>query len=188
MKARLNLATKPLKTHRFFLLSSGAIGLVAALFFLFLQWHVYSVRRSDAATRAKVEQVRQELSGLERQRAELLEFFSRPENSKLHDRSVFLNTLIDERSLNWTQMFMDLEKILPGGVRVVSIAPEHGKSGVEVKLTVGAVSDDAKLKFLHALEQSAAFTHVQLVAEKLATGAAGPDRTIVELTAVYSKS
>ena len=70
--------------------------------------------------------------------------------------------MIDEQSLNWTQMFMDLEKILPAGVRVISIQPKHEKGRVEVKLVIGAVSDDAKLKFLHALERSPSFSHVQL--------------------------
>ena len=57
-------------------------------------------------------------------------------------------------------MFMDLEKILPAGVRVVSIQPKHDKGIVEVKLTIGALNDEAKMKFLHALEQSPSFSAV----------------------------
>src|SRR5271154_490076 len=154
MKARLNLSTKPLQTHRRFLATSGVVGVVAGLFFLGLGRHVYSIRRADAALREKVEQIRVEMVSLEKQRTELEQFFDRPENARLHDRSAFLNTLIDEQSLNWTQMFMDLEKILPAGVRVVSIQPKHEKDRVEVKIVVGAMSDESGLKFLHALEES----------------------------------
>jgi type IV pilus assembly protein PilN len=189
MKVRLNLATKALETHRRFLAVSGVIGVVAGIFFLGLGWHVYSVRKADEALRVKAETLRQEMIGLERQRKELESFFNQSENAKLHDRSAFLNTLIDEQSLNWTQMFMDLEKILPPGVRLVSIEPSHEKGRVQVKLIVGAASDEAGLKFVHALEESPAFTHVQLVTVKTPTfGALSTDRTEVELTAVYSRS
>jgi type IV pilus assembly protein PilN len=188
MKVRLNLATKALETHRRFLAISGVIGVVAGLFFLGLGWHVYSVRKANEALRVKAETIRQEMIGLEQQRKDLERFFSQSENSKLHDRSAFLNTLIDEQSLNWTQMFMDLEKILPAGVRVVSIEPAHEKGQVKIKLTVGAANDEAKLKFLHALEESSAFTHVELLNDKINTSAQSADRAEVELTAVYSRT
>jgi type IV pilus assembly protein PilN len=189
MKARLNLSTKPLQTHRRFLATAGAVGVVAGLFFLGLGWHVYSVRRADAALRDRVEKIRLEMVSLEQQRRDLEQFFDRPENAKLHERSAFLNTLIDEQSLNWTQMFMDLEKILPAGVRVISIQPKHEKGRVEVKFIVGAVSDEAKLKFLNALEKSSSFTHVVLVNEKISGLSPGStDRVDIELTAVYSRT
>src|SRR5580698_10463010 len=189
MKVRLNLSTKPLETHRKFLAGAGILGVVAGLFFIGLGLHVYAVRRGDEVFRERVVAVRSEMVNLDRQRAELEQFFDRPENAKLHDRSAFLNTLIDEQSLNWTQMFMDLEKILPAGVRVVSIQPRLEKGHVEVKLTIGATNDEAKLKFIHALEQSGSFSHVQLVNEKeTLPGTPGPDRVDAELTVVYTRA
>jgi type IV pilus assembly protein PilN len=189
MKVRLNLATKALESHRRFLATSGVIGVVGGFFFLGLGWHVYSVRKSDEALRVKAAAIRQEMIGLEQQRGELERFFAQPENARLHDRSAFLNTLIDEQSLNWTQMFMDLEKILPAGVRVLSIEPAHEKGRVTVKLSIAASSDEAKLKFLHALESSPAFAHVQLTDDKTNTsGTAGTDRVEMQLTVVYLRT
>jgi type IV pilus assembly protein PilN len=189
MKVRLNLSTKPLQTHRKFLAGAGIVGIVAGLFFLGLGLRLYAVRRGDEVFRERITKVREEMVSLEQQRRDLEQFFNRPENSKLHDRSAFLNTLIDEQSLNWTQMFMDLEKIMPAGVRVVSIQPKHDKGVVEVKLTIGAASDEAKLKFLHALEQSKSFSHVQLLNQKQVTPVAGSnDKIDFELTAVYSRT
>src|ERR1700676_2284469 len=189
MKVRLNLATKQLHTHRSFLAGSGAVGAIAGIVFLGLGWHAYSIRKADEALRVKVAALREEMIGLDQQRDELERFFARPENAKLHERSAFLNTLIDEQSLNWTQMFMDLEKILPAGVRVISIQPKHEKGRVEVKLVIGAVSDDAKLKFLNALERSPSFSHVQLINERTNPSATpGADRMEIQLTAEYSRS
>ncbi len=60
---------------------------------------------------------------------------------------------------------------------------------MEVKLVVGAMNDEAKLKFLHALEASPAFTHVELVNERIAPpGTPGGDHLEVELRAVYSRT
>jgi len=189
MKVRLNLATNPLQTHRKFLAASAVVGLIAAILFVALGWHVYTVRSADAAVRAKAASIRQEMAVLMVQRQKLERFFAEEQNARLHDRSAFLNSLIDEQSLNWTQMFMDLEKILPAGVRLVSIEPKHEKGQVEVKLLVGAINDEAKLKFLRALETSPAFKHVQDVHEfAMSSTATGPDRLQIELNVVYSRT
>jgi len=189
MRVRLNLATDALQTHRKFLAGSALIGLIACALFVVLGWHVYAVRRADEAVRAKAAKVRRELTLLMVQRQKLESFFAEDQNAKLHDRSVFLNSLIDEQSLNWTQMFMDLEKIFPVGVHLLSIEPKHEKGQVQVKLLVGAMNDEAKLKLLRALEGSPAFTHVEDVHESTVTSSdAGPDRLQIEITAVYTRS
>ena len=126
-----------------------------------------------------------------RQREELENFFKEEQNAKLNERSTFLNSLIDEQSLNWTQMFMDLEKILPTGVRLLSIEPGHDKGKVLVRLHVGAISDEAKLKFLRALENSPAFKEVREINEASSEpqqGSGDLDHLQIQLTAVYVRS
>jgi type IV pilus assembly protein PilN len=191
MNVRLNLATNPLQTHRKFLAVSGLIGAIAGIVFLLLVMHVYSVRKSNEALRVRADRVRQEMVGLMRQRDELENFFKEEQNARLNERSTFLNSLIDEQSLNWTQMFMDLEKILPTGVRLVSIEPGHDKGQVLVKLQVGAISDEAKLKFFRALENSPAFKDFREMSEKYSDQqqAGGDlDHLQIQLTVVYVRS
>ena len=188
MKVRLNLATNPLQTHRKFLAVSGLIGAIAAILCLALGWHVYSVRKSNEALRARAESVRQEMIGLMGQRDDLETFFKQERNAQLNQRSTFLNSLIDEQSLNWTQMFMDMEKIMPTGVRLVSIEPAHDKGQVKVKVQIGAINDEAKLKFLRAMESSPAFKEVRVEHELFSDpkeGTGDMDRLHVQLTAVY---
>jgi type IV pilus assembly protein PilN len=191
MKVRLNLATTPLQTHRTFLAASGLVGAIAGLIFLALGWHVYSLRKSNEALRARADAVRQEVAGLMRERDKLENFFKEEQNARLSERSTFLNSLIDEQSLNWTQMFMDFEKILPTGVRLVSIDPAHEKGRVLVKVQVGAISDEAKLKFIRALENSPAFKEVRVEKETYAEpqpGTGDLDRLHVQLNVVYARS
>jgi type IV pilus assembly protein PilN len=190
MRVRLNLATRALETHRRFLAGAGLTAVFAGLAFLGLGWHVYSARKVDAELRARTERTRQELAGLEAQRKDLERYFSQKDIANLHDRAAFINTILDARSFNWTLMFMDLERILPGGVRVISIEPRQVAGHIELKLTVGAISDEAELKFLHALEESKEFTEVQVhnVHSPNSSGNLGGDQKVVQLTTFYSRT
>lgn len=187
MRVRLNLATKPLETHRRFLAAAGAAAAVAAIVFLALGWRVYSVRKANASYLAKEQSIRARLAQLETERQGLRAFFDRPDNAKLHDRAIFINNFIDERSFNWTQMFMDLERILPPGVRIVSIEPQQSKSHIEVKFRVGAMGDDAKIKFLRALENSRQFARIRLAKDSKSLNGSPGDPDLLELTAEYSR-
>jgi type IV pilus assembly protein PilN len=189
MRIRLNLATKPLQSHRKFLAGSTVLGTVAALVFLGLGWHVYQSRKANAEMRARFESIERQVVELDAQRTALDQFFSQPENRNLSKRAAFINSLIDARSFNWTLMFMDLERIVPAGVRVVSVEPKQEKGIIEVKFTIGAVNDEAKLKFLKALEESKSFSDIKLVAErKPAQQGGNTDQIVVELTAEYART
>src|SRR5580692_12649646 len=183
MRVRLNLATKPLETHRKFIAGSGLLGVIAAIVFLTLGWHVYLARKANAEMRAKSAKILEQVAELEQQRASLERFFNLDVNRNLHDRAAYINSLIDARSFNWTLMFMDLEKVLPAGVRVVSIEPKQDKGRIEVKLLIGATSDDAKLKLLKALEDSKTFTNVEVLAVQRPKPGTSGDQIVVEIKA-----
>src|SRR5271155_482139 len=187
MRVRLNLATKPLETHRKFVAGSTVVGVVSAIVFLSLGWHVYLARKANAEMRAKTEKILDQVAQLGQQRAALERFFNLDENRNLHDRAAYINSLIDARSFNWTLMFMDLEKVLPAGVRVVSIEPKQEKGRIEVKFIIGATSDDAKVKFLKALEESQTFTRIELISEQHPAAGTG-DQIVVELNAEYLRT
>jgi hypothetical protein len=77
-----------------------------------------------------------------------------------------LNSLIGERSFPWTKVFMDLGETLPPGVRVISISPRLDNGRALVKLTVSAMTDDSKVKFLQALETSKDFADIRVQGER----------------------
>src|SRR5260370_1934329 len=124
------------------------------------------------------------MAKLEVQRKDLERYFSKKEIGELHDRAAYINNILDARSFNWTLMFMDLERILPGGVRVISIQPKQVGGHVEVKLTIGALNDEAELKFEHALEESQTFTNFQIdhVRSPNSIGDQGGDQKVIQLT------
>lgn len=187
MKVRLNLATSPLENHRRFISSAALLGTVATLALVLLSWHAYTVWRADRDHRNKMARLGREMADFERRRRELEDYFNRPDTLKKRDRAAFLNGLIEQRSFPWTKIFVDLEEVLPEGVRVVSIAPKMDAGRVEVKLVIGAMTDEGKLKFLRALESSKEFSHVQVLAEsRPTTHASETDRVRLDLVALYS--
>jgi type IV pilus assembly protein PilN len=188
MRLRVNLSLNPLERHRRFKVLLGGLGGLGALMFLALGWHVFQFRKADAAFRIQRENSAREIDQLRVQRQELDVFFLRPENAKLHDNADFVNTIVDARSFNWTRMFMALEKVLPEGVRVLSIEPKQVGGQAAVKMTVNAASEDAKVKFLNALEQSGAFSHLQLASVHVNDQGAGGGQLILEITVIYSRT
>ncbi len=186
MNVRLNLATKPLESHRRFLAGAGLLALLGGIVFLAMGWHVYSTLRAQEVLRRKEQENNRRAALLQSRRRELDEFFARPENAKLKERANFVNGIIDERSFDWTRMFMDLEKIMPVGVHVVRIQPQLEKGHMFVRLTVAATTDESKVKFLHAMENSSAFSNVELVSIRGAQ--TGGDLATLELNAIYARS
>src|SRR5438270_14071387 len=60
MKVRLNLATKPLESHRRFLAGASLTALVASVVFVALGWHVYYFREAVREKGARREYISKE--------------------------------------------------------------------------------------------------------------------------------
>lgn len=185
VKIRLNLATAPLENQRRFVLGAFLAGGLALALFAFLSVETYRNWRANRDLRREVARLQNELRAYRSQRGELEEFFRSPETRRVMDRAGFLNGLIEQRSFPWTRIFSDLERLRPEGVRVVSIAPHQEDGRVEVKLVLGAISNENKIKFLKTLEESPEFSRVQVAAETKPAGPEQGDRVVIELLAWY---
>lgn len=192
MKIRLNLATTPLENNRKFITGWSMLGAMALLAFVLLFVHAFRGRRANTQLRNEIARQESRISALAQRQSALDAFFKSPQVREDTDRAGFLNSLIEQRSFPWTKIFMDLEGTLPPGVRVVNIAPKMENGRVRVTLLVGALSDEGKLKFLKALEDSKVFSQIQVREEihPQSTGPAGGanDRVMLELVALYSTS
>jgi Tfp pilus assembly protein PilN len=187
MRARLNLATNPLVSNRRFTLGASIIGTVAVVMMFVLAWHAYESRRGDTEFRTRQADLLAQISTLQAHRDDLDAYFNQPDTVKRRELSGYLNSLIEQRSFPWTKVFMDLERTLPEGVHVVSIEPRLVGNQIQLSLTVAAVSDDTKLKFLKALESSPEFSQLQVLSESRPNNPqAGTDQVELKLTAWYS--
>ncbi len=137
-------------------------------------------RAASSERRIEVERLRTDTAGLRAQRSELEKFFADPSTRLVTEQAAFLNQVIDQRSFPWTQFFLDFEHLLPGGVRVITLAPSLSAGRVRVKMRVGALSDKSKLDFLKAIEAAKEFSGLELVSETRPTKSADND-DVVEL-------
>jgi type IV pilus assembly protein PilN len=186
MKVRLNLSTSPLESNRRFAVAAGVVGTIAILAFLILSYRTYSTWRSDKELRARQDALELQIARLQQQRQQLSAFFENPETVARRQRAAYLNSLIQQRAFPWIKIFMDLERILPEGVRVVSIEPKLAGDSLQLTFLVGAMSDDSKLKFLKALEKSPEFSHIELLSESRPAKPEQTDRVMLSLQAQYS--
>ena len=146
---------------------------------------VVRVRAASSERRIEISRLRDDMAQLRSQRAGLEQFFSDPSTRMVTRQAAFLNTLIDERSFPWTQFFLDLEHVLPGGVRILALSPSLSGDHLQVKMRVGALSDKSKLDFLQALEDAPEFSGLRLNAETRPGKGEGADVVELELVADY---
>src|ERR1700758_2725943 len=102
MYVGLNLATKPLVSHRRFFAGTALLGIFGGLLFLYLGWHFYTLRKADEDYRARLNKIQAEMARLQEQRNDLERFYAREENHNLQERAKFIGGVIEARSFNWT--------------------------------------------------------------------------------------
>jgi len=185
MYISLNLASKPLLSHRRFYVGAVLVGILGAILLLLLGLRFYRLQKMDEEYRTREAKVQKEMALLMEQRQALDRFYAQQENLSLQERAKFISGVVEARSFNWTKMFMDLEHTLPPGVRVVKIEPKLAMGHVEVKLVVATTTPESKIKLLEAFEDSKSFSHVELISEQLPKQGGG-DAPTVEFTTLYS--
>jgi len=185
MKLRLNLSTAPRENRRPFLAAATLIGVIGLIALAILSRVSYRSWQSSRDARANVAELEKQIRESSARQAQLTAYFRAPEVQKILDRANFLNSLIGERSFPWTKIFAALEETLPAGVRVVSISPKLINGRAELSLTIGAASDEQKIHFLQAMEQSKSFSNVKITSEREATEPNALDRILIELKVEY---
>jgi Tfp pilus assembly protein PilN len=186
MKLRLNLSTTPLENKRPFIAATAALGILGVLVFLLLGHAAYTSWAANRTLRQAISHWQEEIRSNQEKQAALQAYFQTPQAQQVLDRAAFLNSLIGQRSFPWTKIFMDLEQTLPPGVRVVSISPKLESGRARVELTVGAESDESKIKFLQDLEKSGVFTDIRVNDDRHQDQPGTIDKITLQLTAWYS--
>jgi Tfp pilus assembly protein PilN len=166
-------------------LLAAAIGVPALILCVGLSVKVVRDRAATGERRLEAERLEKEIAAYRVERSQLEQFFADPGTRLLTQRAAFLNAIIDQRSFPWTDLFVDLERRLPGGVHVVSLVPSLVENHVEVKMRVGALSDKSKLDFLKALESAPEFSRLELLSESRTGKNEDRDVVMLDLTAEY---
>ena len=166
MRIVINLASRPYEDEGLFYRRWGTALLLSlllslALIFLSVQHYKNSQKEWTSARDAEAK-----LAALRKEEAQAQQFLAEPQNRGTRDQSQFLNELIQRKSFSWTRLMEDLEKIMPPGVRVASIAPmmdQHNR--FFLKLQVEGESRDGAVQLLRNMEKSPHFSAAKLTVE-----------------------
>ncbi|HEV2112882.1 MAG TPA: PilN domain-containing protein [Terriglobales bacterium] len=188
MRFDINLASNPYQDAREFYRRYGtALGVVVVLTLALvgIAWHEWSSTRDVAA---KIDEVHNAIAELDRQKAEAERILNLPENRGTRDGSQFVNQLITRKAFSWTQVFAQLEKLMPSQIHVVSISPELGSGDqLSMKIILAGESLDKAVELMHNLEKSPNFRDPRIEAQQADRANTG-DAIDVEVSALYVPS
>jgi len=167
MRTRINLATQPYEDARLFYMQWGGLLLALLVVTIALFALVVRTHRASADIARRVELERRQIAEIDRERDAAEAILNRPENRDVRDKSRFLNALIARKAFSWTQVFSDLEKIVPPRVRIVSIRPDVNQSNqLEINLEAIGDSRDKAIELVRRMEEAPTFREPQVRVER----------------------
>jgi type IV pilus assembly protein PilN len=185
MRLNINLATQPYEDVRRFLAKWGLLTLLLAAATSLLVIMAVRNWRESRVINAQIADMHQKLDALETARAKAIATLNEPGNKVVAEKSRFLNDAIERKSLSWTRIFMDLERMMPQGLHVVSIKPEFAKDNrLGIHLSVGGNSHEKAIELVRRMEESSTFKEATLVSESMTNS--GPDPVMFEITSTYT--
>ena len=181
----LNLSTRPFPAYRLTnLLLAGLLVVLAAI----TVWQGYwFVRYSSLAgeIRESEKNARVESEALGRRLAELEAQLNTPQAAAKLSEIEYLNGLIARKSFSWTQVFSNLENLVPDTVRLTSLRPEILDNGrTLMHIDVRGRNIEVISEFISALEESPAFESV-IVSVEEKKDASAPNDVDIALTVSY---
>ena len=185
MRLDINLASQPYEDARQFWMRWGTALAVAVILTLALLTFTVSNWLAARRDHATIATYRAEIAQRDRKRQQAEEFLNRPENRATRDQSQFLNQLIERKTLSWTHVLEDLEKVMPARVHLISIHPElDDDNQLTLKMVVGGDSRDKAIELPRRMEDSGRFTQTYIVSESPASGSSG-DTVQFNISGVY---
>lgn len=184
MRLDLNLATQPFEeVRRVFRQWAPLVAAVALVTVVLVALAASNWWRSREPARA-VAGIRQEMAEVDRERAEGMRTLNLPEHQATRQRAQFLNNLIAHKAFSWTQVFSDLERLVPARVQVVSIQPQLNAAGqLEINMKVAGDSHERAVELVRNMEKSERFRQPEIRAERIAPQPAMPIE--FEVVAIY---
>jgi type IV pilus assembly protein PilN len=167
MRLNINLASQPYESARRFVVVWGSALAVLALITAGLILAAVTSYLGSRPIAKQTSELNARIAQLEREKATGEAMLNQPGNREMRQRSRFLNTLFARKSFSWTQVFADLEKIMPSRVRVVSIRPDFTpENQLQIHLQAIGDSRDKAIDLVRRLEQSPMFRDARVREEK----------------------
>jgi type IV pilus assembly protein PilN len=189
MRININLASNPYEAAREYLrrmtMLLGVLVLVTVALVGYLLYQRGTTRDIDQ----QISQTRQEIASLDAEKAQAQSILNQPQNRDVADQSAFLNNLFARKALSWTQVFAQMERLMPANIHVVSMKPEFNRDNqLMLRVVVVTPSRDKAVELVRHMEDSPHFRSPRVESENAvgdaANGVVGGN-TQFEIAAVY---
>jgi type IV pilus assembly protein PilN len=171
MRVNVNLASRKYEdARRFFVLWGTSLALVAVLT---LVLGVLAYRKHANITQAALQarDLQQKIASLQKERNELRAIDNLPENRDVGQQKQFWNEQIFRRSLSWTSLLNELQRIMPSRAYLSSVQPELTPDRrVKLKLTIVGERKEDDLELIQRMEGSKRFHSTRPLTETLQRG------------------
>ena len=185
MRLDINLASQPYEDARQFWLRWGTALTAAVVLTLVLLTITITGWFNARRDHAKIAEFQAQIAQRDRKREEAEAFLNRPENRATRDQSQFLNQLIERKSLSWTHVLEDLEKVMPARVHLISIHPELDEDNqLTLKMQVAGDSRERAIELARRMEDSGHFSQTYIESEAPAAGGSG-DTVQININGIY---
>lgn len=171
MRLNINLASRKYENvRRFFLRWGLALASLAALTVLLATLAGFSYVQSEQSGK-EIKDLQQKVAALETRRDQLMATDNSPENRDVTQQKKFWNEEIRKRNLSWTQLFNDLQRIMPSRAYLNSVQPELTRDNrLKLKIVIAAEKRDDARELQTRMEDSARFLGPKIVSETLEKG------------------
>jgi hypothetical protein len=187
MRLNINLASQKYEDVRqFYVRWSTAIVLAALLAVLLVGLAVMNSFSSSASSR-RIRELNAQKASLEKTRAAAEVTSNLPENHDVTAQKNYWNRQITRRQLSWTQLFNDLQRIMPARAYLSSVHPEITPDN-RLKLTLSIVGDTHEngLELERKMEKSERFRDARINDEALQKDKSGAPIWKFEIVTYYA--
>jgi len=186
MRVDINLATHPYEDSGSLWLRWGGGLAVLGLLTLVLLYSVLAGWLAARKDRGLIAQREEQIAARDQEKAKAEGILNLPENQSTRDRSQFLNDLFRRKAFSWTQVFEDLEQVMPARLHLVSIQPAMTRHDqLEIKMVVAGESRERALELVRKMESSQHFQQTQIQQESSERGQTAGDNVQFDISAVY---
>ena len=159
MNIPINLSSEPFRRDRPLIVGSSVAAVLLTALLGVMIFLILSDRRNMKDARQAVDRLSSDSKNLALEQFKLDGILRQPANAEVLQRSLLLNTLIDRKSISWTRIFEDLEKVMPYNVRLISVRlPQiNSRNEVQLDMVVGSQTPEPVFDLLRKLQESPLF-------------------------------